>query len=265
MTNIPAVSGSGATDSAPVELTRPHPSVVLITLRRTDKLNAIDLDMTDAIEATCESLADEHEVSVVILTGAGRGFSSGADLSSLAAHAAAGARAMMRTAGRSVRALARLPQLTICAVNGPAVGAGFGLVLACDLRIASPTARFGATFANMGLGPDFGLSRTLPGTVGRHRALELLLSTRLIDATEALRLGLVNEIADDAVERSRELAEQFVRVPLRTIRSIKATLAAAENADFDRVVDQIEAEAQTRLLEHPDFLSDASAWIAPHM
>jgi enoyl-CoA hydratase/carnithine racemase len=248
-----------------VRLTRPRPAIALVTLDRPESLNALDSALIDGMATTFTQLSSDDTVSVVVVTGAGRSFSSGADLSLLAEGVAGGPPLeMMRYVGRSLLALAELPQLTLAAVNGPAVGAGWGVAMACDIRIASPQATFGATFVRMGLGPDYGLSATLPQAVGRQRALELLTTGRFVDAAEALHIGLVSEVADCAQARALELAYDVAAVSQRAIRSVKATLRAAQSADMDDVVDRIEAHAQAALFEHPDFLTGAATWMGRH-
>ena len=248
-----------------VRVTQPVAGVAVVTIDRPDSLNALDLAVVDGLSAALTNLADSDDVSVVVLTGAGESFSAGADLSVLSeALASEPPLDLMRRCGIPLRALAHLPQLTIAAVNGPAIGGGWGLAMACDLRIAGPRARFGATFARLGLGPDYGLSATLPRAIGRQRALELLMTGRFISAEQAARIGLVAEVADDVLSRALELATDIVTVPARAIRSIKATLREAENAGMDEVVDRIEAGAQAALFEHTDFGADAAAWISRH-
>jgi enoyl-CoA hydratase/carnithine racemase len=239
--------------------------VAVVTLDRPDSLNALDGDLIDGMAARFTELAHDETASVVVVTGAGRSFSSGADLSLLADGVGSEPPLeMMRYAGRALRALAKLPQLTIAAVHGPAVGAGWGVAMACDIRIAGPQARFGATFVRMGLGPDYGLSATLPQAVGRQRALELLMTGRFVEAEEAARIGLVTEVARCAQTRALELAADVATIPARAIRSVKTTVQKAEGSDIDDVVDRIEAHAQAALFEHPDFLADAAGWMSRH-
>ena len=236
-----------------------------MTLDRPDSLNALDVTVIDDLTGAFDELADDDTVSVVVVTGAGRSFCSGADLSLLADRVGREPPLeMMRYVGGPLRTLAHLPQVTIAAVNGPAVGAGWGVAMACDIRIAGPDARFGATFVRMGLGPDYGLSATLPMAVGRQRALELLMTGRFVDAPEAARLGLVIEVAECAHTRAVQLAAEIAAVPGRAIRSIKATVDAAHGRGIDDVVDRIEAHAQAALFEHPDFLADSAAWLGRH-
>ncbi|MCB0931153.1 MAG: enoyl-CoA hydratase/isomerase family protein [Mycobacterium sp.] len=237
--------------------------VAVVTLNRPESLNSLDTEAAEGLQERLEELTARDDIHVVILTGAGRGFCSGADLRwlSMLAHSDSTVQ-MMRDLSRPVRTIAALPALTIAAVNGPAAGAGWGLAMACDIRIASPAAKFVATFSRMGLGPDYGLAQTLPLAVGRDRALELLLTARVIDAQEAQRIGAVTSIAQDALSEARRLASAVAQVPGRAIRSTKRSLRLAAEADLDTVVDDIEARAQAELLNHPRFAEDARAWIS---
>ncbi len=248
--------------SASVVTTRPTAAIAVVTLNRPEVLNALDGDVIDELEVALQALVSADDVHVVILTGAGRGFCSGADMSILSVLAESDSTAeMMKDVARPVQTLDRLPQLTIAAVNGPAAGAGWGLALACDIRIAAVSARFGATFGRMGLGPDYGMSKTLPESVGRDRALELLLTARIIDAREANEIGAVSIVVDDAMAEAMRLATHATEMPGRTIRSAKRTLRLAAGADFHSVVEAIEAQAQAELFNDPGFMDVAGRWI----
>jgi len=171
-----------------------HAGVVTITLNRPTKKNAVNDRMWAELRATLDAITRRPEDRVVVITGAGDGFCSGADLTdpSDATHHLA----RMRTIGDVCLELHRLPQPTIARVNGVAAGAGMNLALACDLIVASTDARFSEIFARRGLSVDFGGSWLLPRLIGLHRAKELVLLADIIDATEAERLGLVNKVVD---------------------------------------------------------------------
>ncbi|MBQ1445543.1 MAG: enoyl-CoA hydratase/isomerase family protein [Renibacterium sp.] len=248
-----------------VTIEYPLPSVALVTLNRPESLNAISAELIDDLNAAFTELGSDDEVSVVVLTGAGRGFCSGADLSALGSMLAENsALELMRESCRWEVLLARLPQVTIAAVNGPAIGAGWSMAMACDLRVAGPEARFGATFVRMGLGPDCGLSQTLPRAVGRERAMELLCTGRIIDQAEALRIGLVSTTAEDARSAALALAGNLTAAPGRALRSIKQTLFDAAEASVESVIDEVEARAQAALFDHPDFAAGAAQWMSRH-
>lgn len=252
-------------DPRTVRVEHPADRVALVVLDRPDSLNALSVPMEEELATAFSQLAADEEVSVIVVTGAGRGFCSGADLAdAMTEFERYSSAEIMQRAGAAVVPLATAPQLTIAAVNGPAAGGGWGLAMACDLRIAGPTARFTATFVQMGLGPDMGLSQSLPRAVGRDRALELLLTGRTVEADEAARIGIVTSLADDPLAAAIELARAVSRVPGHTIRSVKSTLAASAEADIAEVIEVIEAKAQADLKDHPEFLARATAWFSRH-
>ena len=192
--------------------------VGVVTLNRPDKLNAIDRGLIDGIDAAIE-WAEASEVRALVLTGAGRGFCAGADLTAPPG--------MGHTPGTETLAkkrmplgfpsllLRRFPRPTIAAVNGAAVGAGFGLALACDMRIAAESARFSAIFAKRALSPDYGCTQLLPMHVGMSKALELMYTGDIIDAAEAERIGLVSSVVpdDELLERAMDLAAKLATGP----------------------------------------------------
>lgn len=259
---------SPAEDPRPdVLVHRPATGVAVVTLNRPERLNALRFSTIPSLAGTFRRLAADDSVQVVVLTGAGRGFCTGMDLSSSdewpPPELEASTAWMRRLFDASV-ALSELPQPTIAAVNGPATGGGFGLALACDLRVASLTASFSASFVRLGLTPDAGLSRTLPAVVGMARALELTLSARTVYSTEALRLGLVSDVSHDALARALALADEFARVPAHTSRAIKHTLATAAASDLGTTLDRIEPRAQAAMFCHPDFSAIAGATLSRH-
>ena len=136
--------------------------------------------------------------------------------------------------------------------------------MGCDLRIAGPTAKFGATFVRMGLGPDYGVAQTLPRIIGRERAMELLSTGRIIDASEALRLGAVLAIEDDPLAAALELARSIAAAPGRALRSLKRTLDLSSDRGIATVIGEVEFDAQVELFDHPDFLAGAATWLTKH-
>jgi enoyl-CoA hydratase len=185
----------------------PSEGIALLTLNRPDRLNAINLAMYTELEDTLDALAADRAARAIIITGAGRGFCSGQDLKDLGADQAASGlgrvqfgMAWQARAAALVQRIHRLPQPVIAAVNGAASGAGLAIALAADTRVASPGAKMNAAFVRIGLsGADMGVSYFLPRIVGPTAATELLMTGRMVDADEALRLGLVLRIAPDVV------------------------------------------------------------------
>lgn len=197
---------------------RPRPDVAVVTLNRPDRLNALSFAMVDELHAALDDVHRDNACRVVVLTGAGRGFCSGLDLTNIEGSSTSagttGPRAGMLSQERIAelpQKLRRLQQPVIAAVNGPAYGGGFALALACDLRVAAPEARFCSQFIKLGIGGcDIGISYTLPRLIGGSRAFELLLTARTVDADEALRLGLVVAVTEPGapvLERALELAD----------------------------------------------------------
>jgi enoyl-CoA hydratase/carnithine racemase len=192
---------------------RPRPEILIARLNRPERLNAMTYEMFDEF-TSLQVLADSDEaVRVLIITGAGRAFCAGLDLDLAAELPGMSVTEMM--AGQKVWAASlagfrHMDTPVIAAVNGPAAGAGMALALAADIRIASPTAKFNAAFVKIGLtGGDVGTSWLLPRIVGFGRANEMLLTGRFVEAEEALRIGLVTEIApgDDLMHRAIATAE----------------------------------------------------------
>ena len=189
-----------------LELTYPRADIAVLTLNRPEKLNALSYELVEALHATLDGLAANNECRVVVLTGAGRGFCSGLDLTAPNPPDAGGGTEFPRSGMRWQERIAdltarlhRLRQPVIAAVNGPAYGGGFGIALACDIRIASESARFCTQFIKLGLGGcDIGVSYTLPRIVGAGPAFDLILTARVVDADEALRLGIVSRLSRES-------------------------------------------------------------------
>lgn len=190
-----------------LELSRPRPDVAVITLNRPDKLNALNFGLVEELHQTLDDVDDDDLCRVVVLTGAGRGFCSGLDLTAPfpddARRGLPFPRSSMRWQERIAELtvkLSTLRQPVISAVNGPAYGGGFALAMASDIRIASSSARFCTQFIKLGLGGcDIGVSYTLPRIVGAGQAFDLILTARTVEADEALRIGLVSRIATGPV------------------------------------------------------------------
>ncbi|WP_158890861.1 enoyl-CoA hydratase/isomerase family protein [Amycolatopsis anabasis] len=250
----------------PIRIHRPCEGVAVVMLDRPHRLNAMRPSTIGPLVEAFEVLANDESTRAVVLTGAGRGFCTGMDLGALEEMAPIDVEsqtAWMRDLMRASILLDWLPQPTIAAVNGPATGGGFGYAMGCDIRIASRSALFSATFARMAMGPDAGLSHSLPRAAGYARALELLLTADVVDADEALRLGIVSRVVEDAQETAIELAKRIAAVPGHASRSIKRTLRQSLATDFEAAVDT-EARAQAELICHPDWMANATAWLAKH-
>ena len=218
-------------------LERPEDGVLVVTLNRPGKFNALTFTMFDELTALCADVEGDESVRVVILTGAGRGFCGGLDLQDAARLPAMSGPEFLRGQGKWAEvslALRRLTTPVIAAVNGAAAGAGFSIALACDLRVASTAARFNAAFIRIGLtGGDMGSSWLLPRIVGLGIANELLMTGRFVDAAEAARIGLVNrmvepdELLPTALEMARSIMANSPFAVRLTKRVVQANLGAA--------------------------------------
>lgn len=213
---------------------RPRPDVALVTLNRAERMNSMAFDVMVPLKAVLEELRYDNSVRVVVLTGAGRGFSSGADHKSAGSvpHVAGLTRPTyalrsMEILDDVILALRRLHQPVIAAVNGAAIGGGLCLALACDVRVAAEGAYFRAAGINNGLtASELGLSYLLPRAIGSSRAFEIMLTGRDVDAQEAARIGLVSSVvAEEALlETCFGMAERMAAFSRPGIELTKRTL-----------------------------------------
>ena len=242
--------------------------VAVLTMNRPDRLNALSGEMLDALLEALPRLADDGSVGCVVLTGAGRGFCAGGDVKAMAEgremsgetleERAQGLRRMMETS----RWLHEMPKPTIAMVRGAAAGAGLSLALACDLRIAGESAKFGTAFARVGYSGDFGGSYYLTQLVGTAKARELYYTAELVDARGALALGLVNRVvADDRLEdETVALAGKIARGPRIAYRYMKRNLNAAERGTLTELLD-LEAWHHTRTGQTDDHHEATKAFV----
>lgn len=213
--------------------------IATITLNQPEKLNALNTLMRqEFLDAMLLSDSDA-DVRVIVITGAGRGFCSGGDLKAMNQAKSKGSRNAFNEKVTPVRdkvvlAMRNATKPVIAAVNGPAAGAGMNIALACDIRIASKTARFGQTFSRRGLHPDWGGTYFLPRIVGMAKACELIWSGRMIDSDEALALGIVSELTepDELMSRTLAMAKSFADGPPIAIQLAKRAMYKGENTDL---------------------------------
>ena len=224
--------------------------VATITLNRPDKLNAFAGDMRERLVAALDCVAEDRDVRVLVITGAGKGFCSGGDVQHMvdlkAGDAGFDALAPLLDVGRAiVTRIAALRVPVIAAVNGVAAGAGCNLALACDVRLASSEARFGETFVKIGLHPDWGGTYALPRLVGLAAALDMCWTGDLMGADDALRMGLVQRVyaAAEFEANWREYAARLAAAPATSVRAAKQTLRASQYRTLDQCL-TAEAEAQ---------------------
>ncbi len=218
--------------------------VATLTFNRPDKLNAMSREMIDGTITALHEFADSEDVGVVVLTGAGRAFCAGGDVSSMAGDGQQPTFEQKIDRQRRGQELSRLlntiPKVTVAAVNGYAMGAGLGMALSCDLRFASSAAKFGTAFAKVGFGGDYGTTWQLTRLVGPSLAKELFFLADIIDAEEAHRIGLVNRVldADGFADEIGTLARRIGHGPLVSYRWMKENVNLAVTSDFHESLDR---------------------------
>lgn len=242
--------------------------VAVLTLNRPDRLNAMSRPMLDALLEALPRLADDAEVGVVVLAGAGRGFCAGGDVKAMAEGTEFGGSSLedkaqaLRSRMEVSRWLHEMPKPTIAMVRGAAAGAGLSLAMACDMRIAGESARFGTAFARVGYSGDFGGSFFLTRLVGTAKARELYYTADLLDARQALGIGLVNRVVPDAKleDETLALASRLARGPRIAYRYMKRNLNAAESGTLGELLD-LEAWHHTRTGMTEDHREAAKAFV----
>jgi len=202
--------------------------VAVLTLNRPDKLNAISLEMRDFLPVAMQEVQDDDNLRVMILTGAGRGFCSGADVAAQAARAGGREAPPHRKdavalVGDFILAFEKINKPVIAAINGVVAGVGLTMALCCDMRIASSEARFAAIWVKRGLIPDGGATFLLPMLVGLDKSLKLSYTGDVIDAQEAEKMNLVTEVvpAPRLMDRARDLSRRIAAMPPITVELTK--------------------------------------------
>jgi enoyl-CoA hydratase/carnithine racemase len=246
-----------------LSIDRPSEGVVLLTLDNPDRRNAMSDQMTSSWVAAVDGIAGDPSVRAVVVTGAGTAFCSGGDTGWIASEPDAGVdrlRSRMIAFYRAWLSIRRLEVPTIAAINGPAIGAGLCVALACDLRYASTSARLGAPFVKLGMHPGMAATHLLPDVVGDAHARDLLLTGRIVDAEESLRLGMVSRVLpeetflDEVLETAAGIA---ANAPIPT-RYTTLALRDGGHRDFESAV-QWEALAQPITLATADLQEGIAA------
>jgi len=228
--------------------------VVTVTLNRPEKLNAFAGHMRRDLAEALEHASVDPEARVVVITGAGRAFSTGADVSRMSELMDEGdVEEFTRLMGAGRRVLTAIRQMlkpVVAAVNGPAYGAGFNLALACDIRLAAESATFSQSFVKVGLHPDWGGSFFLPRAVPSNVACEMFFLGDAIDARRALELNLVNRVVADAqlAAETRKLSARLRDAPHASIAAAKRAVYMSEQESLERML-QYETEAQLQCFQ----------------
>ncbi|GAB3265572.1 enoyl-CoA hydratase-related protein [Alteromonas gracilis] len=246
-----------------VSVDRPHDGVAVLTLDDPDRRNVMSSEMTEEWVAAIEALSGDRDLRAVVVTGAGSAFCSGGHTAWIASEPDAGVdrlRTRMIAFYRAWLSIRRLEVPTIAAINGPAIGAGLCLALACDLRVAAEGARMGTPFVKLGMHPGMAATYLLPDVVGRGHARDLLLTGRLVDADEAHRIGLVSRVLpaegfrDEAVSIAADIA---ATAPIAS-RLTTLALRGSGHADIEAAL-QWEAMAQPITLATEDLQEGIAA------
>jgi 2-(1,2-epoxy-1,2-dihydrophenyl)acetyl-CoA isomerase len=232
-------------------LTELKDRVLYLMMNRPDKLNALSAEMMGGLVDNLTRAATNREIGAVVLTGAGRGFCSGGDIGAMrernegaggsdAPHTIEDMVAGLRRGEEASRMLHEMPKVTIAAVNGAAAGAGLSLAMACDIRIASDSARFTTAFAKVGFSGDYGGTWSLTQLVGSAKARELYFLADIVGAEEALRIGLANRVVPAARlhDEVHAIASRIANGPSVAYSYMKANLNAAINHEFIELLDR---------------------------
>ncbi len=245
-----------------------HDRVMLLRFNRPERMNAMGGTLMPELMDAIEEGTKDDSVGAFVVTGEGRAWCAGADLEDAGQRQQGGSAPQRRSQsvdtmgpGRSILAIYKSGKPMIAAVNGVAVGGGFGLCSAFDIRIASDRARFGTIFIKRALASDFGLSYFLPRMVGHERATELFYTGRIVDAEEALQLGIVSRVVphDQLVEESLEFATQVANQPPTALAFTRRMLQHSQSATIEQQL-EFEWPLQRDLLQGPEFKEAVAAF-----
>ena len=237
--------------------------IAIIEYNRPESLNAVNLAMTVELPQACREAELDPRVKLVIITGAGKGFSSGGDMAALATMKnPIDAKITFDDSGSIARAIYEISKPVIAAVNGPVAGASLASCMACDIILASEKARFGYTFSSIAFCPDNGTSYFLTQKVGYHKAAEILWFGKVLSAQEAYDLQLVNHLYphETFMDEVMALAEQLLQRPLITAGYVKGLLRQALKNDFYQQAD-LENLYQVLAYSSPDFMEGVRSFI----
>jgi enoyl-CoA hydratase len=259
----------GETDTPfPTVIYRKDDSVARMTLNRPKMLNVYNVQMRDDLCQVLSAIRDDPDVRVVVLSGAGeRAFCAGADLSDFLTAPSPVIARQVRWERDIWGQFLSLPQPLIAALHGYVLGSGIEMSLCCDIRIAAEDARFGLPEATLGIIPAAGGTQTLPRTIGRARALEMLLTNRWIDAQEALAAGLVNRVVPrkDLMPAADELAQKIASMPALAVRAAKeaivrgSDMSLAEGMELEKRLATLVLSNGETLQRVREFLRNRSA------
>ncbi|MBU2558192.1 MAG: enoyl-CoA hydratase/isomerase family protein [Bacteroidetes bacterium] len=209
--------------------------IAVVTIKRPEALNALNSLFFEEMDRLVEQLSQDPEIRVMVITGEGKAFVAGADIAEMVSKTALEGTAFGRRGQQTFRSLELLPFPVIAAINGFALGGGLELAMACDFRIASVKAKFGQPEVNLGLTPGYAGTQRLPRLVGLGNALFLLTTAEMIDAREALRIGLVQKVVEheELIDESMRLAMLIVQKGSQAVKKVKLLTRKALETDLE--------------------------------
>ena len=236
--------------------------IVYVTVNRPEALNALNDSVIEELDSVFRAIDRDDEVRVVIITGAGRAFVAGADIAQMSRLDGSEGRVMSMRGQKVMEFIEFMDKPVIAAVNGFALGGGNELSMACDIRIASEAAKFGQPEVNLGIIPGYGGTQRLPRLVGKGMAKKLIYSAEMIDAEEAYRIGLVDEVvsAEELMEAAEKLAKTIMSKAPIAIKMAKVAINNGMNTDLKTGV-QFEAEAYTSTFVSEDRVEGMKAFV----
>jgi 2-(1,2-epoxy-1,2-dihydrophenyl)acetyl-CoA isomerase len=240
-------------------------AIVTIRLNRPDKLNALNIELGEALVHAILRTVEDRSVRCVVVTGAGRAFCAGGDIELLRElrqrKAANELEPLLRAGKEIVMAMATMPKIVITAVNGPAAGGGMNLALAGDIRIASDQAKFAESFVQIGLFPDFGGTYLLPRIVGPTRASELFYTAQMLSADDALKLGIVSRVIPQGEfeAESKKLAQTMATSASMSHRDVKHRMSSEYRKELEAALEE-EIRLQLHCFESEDCLEGLNAF-----
>jgi 2-(1,2-epoxy-1,2-dihydrophenyl)acetyl-CoA isomerase len=240
-------------------------AIVTIRLNRPDKLNALNIELGEALVHAILRTVEDRSVRCVVVTAAGRAFCAGGDIEFLREirqrKAADELEPLLRAGKEIVMAMATMPKIVITAVNGPAAGGGMNLALAGDIRIASDQAKFAESFVQIGLFPDFGGTYLLPRIVGPTRASELFYTAQMLSADEALKLGIVSRVIPQGEfeAETKKLAQTMATSASMSHRDVKHRMSSEYRKELEAALEE-EIRLQLHCFESEDCLEGLNAF-----
>ena len=243
--------------ASPVVLETRDRGIAILVMNRPDRLNALNSELAAGLNDAFTRLAQDESIRVVVLTGSGRAFCAGGDLTHIRRGRESGdlkqLEPLLRSGMQMVLKMRTMPQPVIAAVNGAAAGAGMNIALAADIRLAAEEATFGQNFAKVGLFPDYGGTYFLPQLAGPSKAAEMFYTGEMIDAQTALRLGLVNRVVPAAQLEGevRTLAQKIAQGPTIAISAVKKSLFGSERQALEGALEN-EVQQQMKCFSSAD-------------